>query len=408
MTFPKVKLNPIIFPVLLLLFSIFSGIIIHRATWFAQDKHFSLLAERFIHGDLYLSPFNLPPGDYADFRGRQYLFFGPVPSIILIPAVAILGKNFPQINLSFLSLIVIFSSVYLICKKFKFATADSILLATFFVFGTNLSFVGLIDISAYIPQVVGTMFVTLALLEYFTKKRWLLIGILVALAGATRISLYALTFFFVLEVYQHAKKDLAKNLALLLLPIAISLIFLGAYNFRRFRSPFDTGYTRNVSVLDKDYTNNHLGWFSPVHIPANLYTLLLRGPEPVLKGGYEMVLQFPYVKANGMGMAIWYTSPLFIYLLLAKKKTYTTSAVVGVVALAIPSLIYMGIGASQYGYRYGLDFMPLLFLLVISAFNKKLTTFAKLLITSGVIINCFYMLSIWNSYPLLELGKYLF
>ncbi len=406
MPLSKIKLNPIIFPLLLLVFSIFASIIIHRATWFVQDKHFSSLAESFIHGDLYLSPFNLPPGDYADFRGKQYLFFGPVPSIILMPAVALFGKNFPQINLSFASMLIIFASVYLICKKLRFDKIDSLWLALFFVFGTNLSFVGLIDISAYIPQVVGTMFVVLAILEYFTKKRWLLIGILVASAGATRITLYALSVFFILEIYQHTRKDLAKNLALLLLPIMVSLIFLGAYNYRRFRSPFDTGYTRNVSVLDKDYTNNHLGWFSPIHIPANLYTILLRGPEPVLRGGIEMVLQFPYVKANGMGMAIWYTSPLFIYLLLARKKAYTTSAIIGVVALAIPSLIYMGIGASQYGYRYGLDFMPMLFLILITAFREKLSTFPKILIASGVIINCFYMLSIWNSYPLLNFWVY--
>lgn len=389
-------------------FALFAGLIIYRAAWFGIDKHFSLLAQSFLNNDLFLNPANLPDGDYVDFAGKQYLFFGPMPSILLMPFVFIWGKNFPQMTLSITSLIVVYGAIFLLCRKLKFTKANALWLANFFVFGTVLYFVGLINISAYLVQTVGTAFVVLSLLEYLTKRRWLTIGILTAAAGATRLTLFGMTIFFLWEIFQNPKKlNWRKNLAFFLLPIIFSIGMLGIYNFRRFHSFFDSGYTRNVSVLDKDYYNYKLGFFSPVHIPANLYTLLLMPPEPVKKEGVEFVLQFPYLKADGAGMAIWFTSPLFLYLARARRASYTISAIWGILTLMLPSLIYFGIGMSQFGYRYSLDFLPLLFLILLSSFKNGLPALAKLLITFGIIFNSFYMLSIWNSYPLLSFFEYL-
>ncbi len=403
----KINLS-IIAPLSVLIFAVFSGFIIYKATWFSIDKHFSLLAQSFLQNDLFLSSINLPNGDYVDFNGKQYLFFGPMPSIILMPFVFFWGKNFPQITLSIISLVVVYTAVFLLCRKFKFSKIDGFWLSNFFVFGTVLYFVGLVNISAYVVQAVSTAFFMLAILEYFTKRRWLVIGILIGAAGATRITLFGATIFFLLELIRNRKKmNFSRSLVLLMVPIIMSLSLLGLYNFRRFQSVFDTGYTRNVSVLDKIYYNNKLGWFSPVHIPANLYALFLMPPEPVKADFYQFILTPPFLKANGWGMAIWFTSPLFIYLIKVKKESFMISAILSIWILLIPSLFYFGIGASQYGYRYSLDFLPLLFLILLPIFKKGLPGFAKLLITFGIIFNCFYMLSIWNSYPLLLIFEYL-
>ncbi len=182
---------------------------------------------------------------------------------------------------------------------------------------------------------------------------------------------------------------------------------LALYNLRRFHSVFDTGYTRNVSVLDKNYYNYKEGWFSLKHIPANLYSLLLMPPQPVLKEGIEFVLEFPYLKANHFGMAIWITSPLFVYLLTVRKGRYLFSAIAGIITLLIPQLIYFGIGISQFGYRYSLDFIPLLFIILLTAFGGKLPTFAKILIAFGILFDIFYMASIWTDYPILHFWDYI-
>ena len=392
-----------------IVFAILSGIVIHKATsWFVNDYHFSSLAQSFVHNNLFLSPINLPPGDFVDFKGKQYLFFGPMPSILLTPFVLIWGRDFPQFTLSVISIAVVYESVYLLLRKFKFKKVDTIYLASFFTFGTVFFFVSLVNISAYVVQAVATAFFVLALLEYFGKRRWLVIGFLTACAIATRWTLIGLCAFFVLEIYRQKKTlDLTNTLRLFLIPIIFVVLLLSFYNFKRFGSFFDTGYTRNVSVLDKSYYNYKLGWFSPLHIPANLYALFVMAPEPVKRTDVEFALRFPYLKANGYGMAIWFTSPLFIYLIKIRKETYTLSAVAAIFILLFPSLVYFGIGSSQFGYRYSLDFLPLLFLILISAFRKSLPHFAKGLIVFGIVFNCFYMLSIWNIYPLVNFWVYL-
>ena len=395
-------------PLAVFIFAVFCGFIIYRAAWFGIDKHFSLLAQSFLHNDLFLNPNNLPDGDYVDFAGKQYLFFGPMPSILLMPFVFVWGKNFPQMTLSITSLVLVYIAIFFLCKRLKFTALDAFWLSNFFVFGTVLYFVGLVNISAYIVQAVGTVFIVLSLLEYFTKRRWFVIGVLIAAAGATRITLFGMTVFFLLEIIRlHKKLNLRRSLIFLLIPIILSISMLGIYNLRRFHSVFDTGYTHNVSVLDKDYLNNQEGFFSLRHIPANLYVLLFMPPEPVIKTGTEFVLEFPFLKANHFGMAIWFTSPLFLYLLKARKVSYTLPAIISILVLLFPSLIYFGIGISQFGYRYSLDFLPLLFLILLTSFKNGLPGFAKILITFGIIFNCFYMSNIWGSYPLLTFFDYL-
>lgn len=391
------------FAILIFIFATFAGFVSWRTT-VDDDKHFVLLAQSFIKNDLFLSPFNLPAGDYADYKARQYLFFGPLPSITLIPLVLVWGERFPQILLSFVSLIVTFIAIFLLVNKLRFTKVDSFWLANFFVFGTVLYFVGLVNISALVVQAVGTAILFLSLLEYFTFRRWFVIGLLVAAAGATRIQLFVVVLFFLLELWRNRNQlNFRREFFLLVIPVIICLSLLGLYNFRRFGSVFDTGYTRNVSELNKNYTNWNAGWFSPVHIPAKLYSILLAAPETVRRGDLEFVFKFPYLRASGtQGMALWITSPLFIYLLLAKKRPWTMSALLTLPFLILPALVYEGTGGVQYGFRYSLDFLPLLFLILLSAFGKKLPLFAKFLIAGGIIFNGFYMFSIWESYPLLS------
>lgn len=384
-------------------FSICAGVVIHNSTNFvARDNHFSLLAQSFLNNDLFLYPQKLPSGDYADYKGKQYLYFGPVPSIILIPFVYIFGDNFNQFFLSVFSLILIFISSFLIARRFT-NKADSLLLACFFTFGTVIYFVGLVFISSYLAQVLSTAFVMLALLEFYTKKRWAVVGFLVALAGLTRFTLYGGLFFFAAWILLQGRK-IQKNLFLLSIPIIISLIFFGAYNLRRFHSVFDSGYSYQTGrVLYPMSANITHGFLSLSHLPANAYLLLLKGPDPILDEGGGFVLKFPYIKADGWGMALWFTSPLFLYLVKFKASKTTILSLVTVFLLLAPSLFYFGLGFVQFGYRYSTDFLPFLFLCILPVFKGGLPKFAKALIVIGILFNSFYMLSIWDKYPLFEL-----
>jgi len=387
----------------LLSFSIFAGLVLHNSTGFVtRDNHFSLLAQSFLKNDLFLDPQKLPSGDYADYMGKQYLYFGLAPSIILLPFVYTFGDNFNQFFLSVFSLILIFISSFLIARRF-INKVDSLLLACFFNFGTVIYFVGIVFISSFLAQVLATAFLMLALLEFYTKRRWLIIGILVALGGLTRFTLYGSLFFFAAWILLRRNK-IQKNLLLLIIPVVVSMIFFGAYNLRRFHSVFDSGYSHQTGLgLYPMSANVTRGFLSLSHLSANSYLLLLKSPEPIVDEGGGFVLKFPYIKADGWGLAIWFTSPLFLYLIRLKVTKITILSLITVFILLAPSLFYFGLGFVQFGYRYSTDFLPFLFLCLLPIFKGGLPKFAKFLITIGILFNGFYMLSIWDKYPLFEL-----
>ncbi len=387
---------------IVLLFSVFSSYLIYTtAAHYNWDNSLSLLANQFNKGHLAL-PINseLPLGDVADYYYNFYLYFGPFPSIILMPFVFVFGKTFPQSALGILSLILSFFAVYKITKSFKFDITDTLWLSLFFVFSTVLLAASLINITAYQVEALAVPLVLFALWEYFSKKRPLLIGMFLGLTVLTRITLVLTVMFFVLEFLQ--KRLSRKQLVLIMIPVIAAFLLYGGYNLRRFHSFLETGASYSISL--KTYplgTNVQYDLFNPINIPGNLYSLLIMPPDPVLQNPAGFTLKFPYLKANPWGMAIWFTSPLFLVLLYKfKKSKYSISAGLTSLLIAIPILCFYSIGYAQYGYRYALDFLPFLFLLLLPSFNSKLSKKEIALIIIGVVFNAIYITSLWGVYPL--------
>lgn len=391
---------------LLSLFTIFSSIlIISTAAKYNFDKSLSLLAAQFAKGHISLEPTkDLPVGDISTYNGKFYMYFGPLASVILMPFVAIFGKNFPQIVIGIGSLFISFIALYSISKSFKFSNIDSLWLSLFFVFSTVLFSTSVINITSYLVEALGVPLILLSLAEYFKKKRPLLIGLFLGLAILSRITLiFAVVFFFI----EFIKKRLTKQqFVLLLIPVVISCLFLGAYNYMRFHSFLETGYSYHIKEPFPLSKNFEYGATSLIHIPANLYGFFIKPPEPILFYDKGFVFRFPYLKADPWGMAIWFTSPLFLMLLFHfRKNKYFISALTTTICIAIPIFTWYSVGFAQFGYRYALDFLPFLFLLLIPALSPKLSKTAIILISIGVIFNCIYITSLWDVYPLFGIYK---
>lgn len=233
------------------------------------------------------------------------------------------------------------------------------------------------------------------------------------------------------------------NLLWFLVPVVLSILVLGAYNYRRFGSFTESGYKYNLTLETYPMVKNvGYGFFSFKHIPANLYSLFLMAPEPLVREGGGFVLEFPYLKMNPWGLSVFVSSPLlflwlgrFSWRRVGKKVCKSSSsslpcrqaglrftssrevldsadapleheplsadkaAVVTGLLLLVPSLLYFGVGYSQFGYRYSLDFWPMLLILMLRAFGKELSVAAKTLIVLGVVFNSVYLLSLWGTYP---------
>lgn len=381
-------------------FSIISAVLIASVSQnLNNDISFVLHAKQLLTGHISLDPTNnLPLGDIAQYNGKFYLYFGLLPSLFLIPFVLIYGLNTPQLLIGVTSLLLSYFAVYKISKSFSFQTLDSHWLSLFYVFSTVLFSLSVINISAYQVQAFGSAFLLLSLSEYFGKKRPLLIGLFLGFALLTRFTLVLAVVFFLLE-YLYKRLPRQALIKLLIPVVACSMIF-GLYNHLRFDSFIESGYNHLRGVSYPISSNLEYGYIHPIHIPANLYSFFLMPPEPVLTGEHGFVLSFPYLKANPWGMAIWYTSPLFLYLLFRfKKGTYSVSAVTTSLLIAIPVFLYFSIGFAQFGYRYAIDFLPFLFLLLLPSLKPKLTVTGILLIIVGVLFNCLFITSLWGKYP---------
>lgn len=393
--------NYYIFLVILIGLSFFAS----RFSPAPPQTHFVDLAYAFLQGQLHLSSPIRIFDDYALFHERVYVYFGPLPAILLTPLVLLFGQRFPQ---EALMPVFVVSSLFLLYRLARLSglkKPNCLWLATFFIFGSVYLPLSITSISSYQTQIIGVTFLLLALHEFLTRKRWVLIGLFIALAGLTRQTLFLAAVFFFLEILRGREqiKIKLKTELLLLISLLVAFILLGFYNFARFENPFENGYAYNATKNPIYTASRSEGFFSLKHVPGNLFFFLFKGPEPIRQDNLSYILKPPYIRVSEWGLSIFLTSPLFIYLLLArlKEKYNIISAFLTVIAMLIPVLTYAGVGVWQYGYRYALDFYPFLFLILLSIFQKGLPLIAKGLIVYSIIFTLIFMYSIWGIYPFL-------
>jgi hypothetical protein len=240
--------------------------------------------------------------------------------------------------------------------------------------------------------VITTFLLFWSLYEFYTHKRWLLIGTICGLILLTRATAAPIIVFFILEMWQEYTKGKLKLADFLYLgtPFYVAIVLVCWYNFIRFHNPFNGGYA--YQLLHQDSAQSRaLGIFSLSHIPANLYSTLLRPPIAVLRSNSTWTLSLPYIQSNPLGMSIFITSPYLLSMFSQKWSRFDQRAKNLLVAIAI-SLVFVlsfyGIGADQYGVRYSLDYLPAVYLLFMIVYRKSHRTLTRgmtfLLLASGI------------------------
>jgi hypothetical protein len=92
---------------------------------------------------------------------------------------------------------------------------------------------------------------------------------------------------------------------------------------------------------------------------------------------------------NGHGLALWFTTPLYLWLLWPQRRTPLHVACYATLAVTmIPSLLYQNSGWFQFGQRFSNDYSPVLFLLLALGIERIGTLF-KLAAVWSVAVNLF-------------------
>ena len=363
--------------VLLLALVAFAGVTVFLNLRLHSEQQFAFLARSFLHGDL---AFQEAPGgiwdDTSPHAGRYYWPLGPLPAVVLMPFEFLasgLGIFFQQGYLQPLLVFAVLAIVYRIARITGYEAKDSAYLAFGFTFATAFLGVAMWPWSWYFSQVITCLLVFATIEETIGKRRPWMLGVLFGLVLATRATAAIGVLWCAGEILRTGDPGRKKlgSLAAIGVPVLVVLALLMAYNHARFDHAFDQGYAEQM-IPPHAEVGRALGIFSMQHLSGNLYDLLLAAPIPVRRDAVSMVLAFPYVVANPWGMSLWVTSPMFLYLLgLRHRDDTSVLLLLTSLVIAVPILLYYGVGYRQFGYRYSLDFLPFLYYLLLRNYRQQ-------------------------------------
>lgn len=350
-------------------------------------KHHVYVADAWLHGRLWLSGYPAYYHDWITVNGQVHSPFAPTPAILLLPFVAIWGTDF---NMTWFSMGVAGLNAMLCWVLLQRAGVDerrSAIATLVFAFGTVNWYSAIVGTTWFLSQLACELFLLLALVELFGKGRAPLIGIAYGFALMSRPNVAtALPGLTLLTVDRASVRDgwrrfvdaRAFRRAILLgiglmLPLAIEL----GLNWARFGNPLDTGY----GAASRQYTTSETqSWYAPAYIPKHFYISLFRG--------WEYVEEFPWLKPSPEGLSILLTSPVLLFAFAAPLRDRRVRLLWVAVAFTLAGIFpYFYQGWVQFGYRYLLDAMPYLIVLVALGLPESPTAVAITVATLSILAN---------------------
>lgn len=323
-------------------------------------NYFNYFSQSLLNGKLDLE--NTPPwlNELAPFAGKKYLVYPPMPSVLLLPFVAIWGVEFPQQLITHALGAGVTLLTYKLALNMKKPKSVAIWASFTLGLGSIIWYASSIGSAWVLGQLTATFFILLALAESTDKKRPLLAGIFLGMAFLARLQ----TIFFVilLSILYLNKSPKKYNLIKLFAATGVFILINFIYNYARFGTISNVAYKLIPGVLEEPWYSE--GLFSISYIPRHLKIVFTK--LPITKPSH------PYIYPSWGGLAIWFTTPAFVFALKAKllKNKINLAAWATILLIALTSFMYGSTGFTQFGYRYAVDFYPALIFLLIRATNK--------------------------------------
>jgi hypothetical protein len=339
-------------------------------------------ADAFVHGRL--DVVDQPPlQELIPWRGKWYVVFPPLPALLLVPAVALFGPDFPQPLLSILLGAINVGLAHRMFLRLPHATASSAgWLALLYAFGTIQWYHAEVGSAWYVAHIVALTFLWLFLLEATGQGRAVWCGLLVGAAHLSRLPTVFAAVFLPLwdrERFFNGWRPRPRPFLALALGLTPAFVLNSLYNYVRFGTLGDVQFMLMdvLPVIKPDYP---YGLMSVRYFPLHLKEILLAMPA--------RYPGWPYIVPSLFAMAIWITTPAFVLMLRARPGSrFWLPSVAALVAIALPSLLHGGNGYTQFGYRHTLDYMPFLLLLVGLGMRGEVGPWTRLLILASVCVN---------------------
>ena len=358
-------------------------------------NHFALLADAWLHGRQDL-PNGPPPytqnNDFVAYQGKTYISFPPFPAMLMLPLVKLAGsaEDFRDgqfvIWLSGIAPAVLF----LVLEKLRRTSRSSrsefanLALAFLFAFGTVYFFTAVEGTVWFAALVIAAALQALYLLAALDAEHPALAGLAMACMYLTRPPMLLTAVLFGLEALRVSTrrgwptegtwagraKDLLASLdvralagryATFAAPILAAFAFVAWTNFTRYgrATPFFFDHEL-LSVAWRGRMMKWGGMFSYHFLGKNLGVMLTSLPWLPPRG--EEAVFGALFKINEHGLALWFTTPLYLWIFWpARFETSDRKWLYVVVAIsaalpALMGLLYQNTGWRQFGYRFSNDY----------------------------------------------------
>jgi hypothetical protein len=319
-------------------------------TWNHTTHYYTQLADAFSKGNLYVDRqpdkalvdatdpydvtkrphFNNEIWDMSLYKGKLYLYWGPVPALLIAPIQLILDKKITDNFLVFFfsAGLLIFNSLIIlklwklyfpaIPPRYVFICIPLIGLILPILWATNIPNVYEAAIGAgQFFLIGGIYFSLLAFDKHFSIDRGYLFlaGLFWACSvGSRAINVFSVIFLAALIAFWIMKqlprpiswKRYFHTTAFFFVPLIIGAILLGWYNWARFGSPFEFGLRYQITIYNLNEQANLV--FQPGYFFPNLYAYLFHP--------FTVISKFPFIQptiASNILQKLGVTAPQFYY-----------------------------------------------------------------------------------------------
>lgn len=354
--------------------------------------YFNRLADAFLHGRIWLpeapSWLNelIPAGP-----GHWYVPYPPLPAVLALPFVAVLGVGVPaQIYSSIYGGLAI-AVVYLLLGRLGLRPRDRLGLTVVFGFGTVYWFTAIGGSAWYFAHVAAVLLLAASIVAALDRRPAWIAGLLLGGAALARLPAgLALPFVLAAQLgfptrLGQLDRRLVRTTIVFGLGLAIPAAIYVAYNLARWGTVVDQSYVLIPGVLDDPIYAKH-GILSVWYIPRNLFAILFRS--------WNYVDDPPWLQPSWWGLGMFLTTPLFLWLFKARLRDPRVAwALFATALVSIPILTHGNVGITQFGYRFSLDFQVLLFVILATVVAREGWT--RLSVAASVLSVAFCAYAIW-------------
>lgn len=381
-----------------LIYVIISQFVTHSIFRKTDFSYFNYLTNALTHGRVNIISENVY--DFSFYKGKAFMYWGPGPVLFILPFYLFSRLQASDVLYTLIAGIVnviIFYFVILeLIKFFKLKISDRsiyFIVLNFALASPNfyLSMGGKIW---HTSQIISIFYLLVFLLFFFkflnSKLNTLFFSLSAIFYGLAVISRQSLFFYILLFLFPFYfwKKNFPKarfSKILIGFGIFFSIIYFG-YNYLRFENPLENGMRYGIGNSRYNKLVEEGKIFSVSYISHNFQYAFI---SPL-----SFKVNPPFIKWDPEGNSIFLVYPLLITLIFfigskvnANARLFLILSKLIAVTTILMILMFLGTGWFQFGSRYFLDVIPILFLSTLFIIERVPLPLKISILIFGVAVN---------------------